>query len=93
MAPDGVLTERAALLAKLEAGHGGNDQFEIGIRNFVTRHQWDDYCLVTYEEWQKDRGVASARLSSALLRAAPDVEEGVRWLAVHETWLPGKAPQ
>lgn len=93
VAPDGKLTERAALMERLEAGHNSNDQFEIGIRNFITRHQWDDYCLVTYEEWQNDRGVASARLSSALLRAAPELDEGVQWLAVHETWLPGKAPK
>ena len=93
VAPDGKLTERAALLEKLEAGHNSNDQFEIGIRHFTTRHEWDDHCLVTYEEWQIDRGVTSGRLSSALLRAAPDLEEGVRWLSVHETWLPGKGPK
>ncbi len=90
--PNGKLEKLAPLLGRLEVGHGSNDAFEIDIRNFVPRQEWDGHCLVTYEEWQNDRGSKSGRLSSALFTAAPDIDEGVRWLAVHETWLPGKSP-
>lgn len=46
------------------------------------------HVLVTYEEWQR-HALASmppdnGRLSTALF----DCADGLRWLHVHETWLP-----
>ena len=69
------------------------DEFEIWIENFRLRWAADDHALVTYEEWHRRRGATSARLSSALFRRDAAASCGVAWLHVHETWLPGLAPE
>lgn len=93
ISPSGVLTERAPLIAELEAAHGARkDQgFQIRVRGFRHRHTAGGLGLVTYEEWQGLAGTTTGRLSSAWFRARQGTPHGVEWLHVHETWLPGVA--
>jgi hypothetical protein len=52
-----------------------------------------DRCLVADEEWQSDgTGEGTGRLSTALFAPAPAAPDGVAWLHVHGTWLPGAGP-
>ncbi len=92
--PSGAVTERAALIADLEAAHGGRAGrgFRIWIENSLARQMLGDFCLVTYEEWQEAAGDRSARLSSALFRRRRRLPNRVEWLHLHETWLPDQAP-
>ena len=94
--PRGTVTARDALVDEFEGLHGqlaaDADAFEIWIENFRLRWQAGDHALVTYEEWHRRQGATSARLSSALFRRAPAAPSGVAWMHVHETWLPGLAP-
>jgi hypothetical protein len=91
ISPSGVITERAPLIAELEAAHGARkgQGFQIRVRNFRQRHTACGLCLVTYEEWQDLAGSTTGRLSSAWFRAREGTPHGVEWLHVHETWLPG----
>ena len=95
--PRGTVTPRDALVDEFECLHGqlaaDADEFEIWIENFRLRWAADDHALVTYEEWHRRRGTTSARLSSALFRREAAAPCGVAWLHVHETWLPGLAPE
>ena len=95
--PRGTATGRAALVDEFEGLHGqlaaDADEFEIWIENFRCRWVAGDHALVTYEEWHRRRGATSARLSSALFGRDGAAPCGVNWLHVHETWLPGLAPQ
>ncbi len=89
----GALCERGPLLSALRAAHGrhagADEPFRIWIERPTVRMVHDPVCLVTYEEWQRIGGRTTARLSSALFRRRPDGPNGVEWLHVHETWLPG----
>ena len=94
--PRGTATGREALVDEFEGLHGqlaaDADAFEIWIENYRCRWAAGDHALVTYEEWHRRRGATSARLSTALFRRAEAAPCGVAWLHVHETWLPGLAP-
>ena len=93
--PRGTVTPRAALVDEFEGLHGelAADAFEIWIENFRCRWAAGDHALVIYEEWHRRQGAESARLSSALFRREAAAPCGVAWMHVHETWLPGLAPQ
>ena len=95
--PRGTTTGRAALVDEFEGLHGqlaaAADAFEIWIENYRCRWAAGDHALVTYEEWHRRQGATSARLSTALFRRDAAAPCGVAWLHVHETWLPGLAPQ
>lgn len=89
--PYGTVLERDALLASLRptnGQHGPEAGFKIGIRNFTCRHVGEHTVVVTYEEWQTLDGRETGRISTAVFERNPGMPNRVRWLAVHETWLP-----
>ena len=93
--PEGVVHERDALLASLRLSHGRyapERGFKIGIRNFTCRHVEEHTVVVTYEEWQVLDGAERGRISTAVFERNPAMPNRVRWLHVHETWLPTAAP-
>ena len=95
--PRGTVTPRDALVHEFESLHGqlaaDADAFDIWIENFRFRWGAGDHALVTYEEWHRRQGATSARLSTALFRRDAAAHCGVAWVHVHETWLPGHAPE
>lgn len=98
VSPRGGVTERAALLGELEAAHGVHGgpgkAFAIRIENVTLRHDGDGLALFTYEEWQEFGGaVANARISTVLFGRDAAAPNGLVWLHLHETWLPGHAPE
>ena len=97
VSPLGTVTGREALVEEFEGLHGAlagdADAFDIWIENFRCRRVVGDHAVVVYEEWHRRRGATSARLSTALFRREATAPGGVAWLHVHETWLPGRAPE
>lgn len=90
IAPSGSLNHREAILGMVRHGHGSwrERNGRIWIENVVTRWQDADMCLVTYEEWQENDELVTARLSTVLFRERFDTPHGVEWVHLHETWLP-----
>ena len=86
--PDGRLTQRDPLLNGLYAAHLGRPNFRIWIENYQLHPQLGELAIVTYEEWQEIEGEVTARLSTAVFQQDAAAPNGVRWLHVHETWLP-----
>lgn len=96
--PSGHLADRPRLLELLRPGHGryeGDYRGRVWVENVKIRRLEENLAVVTYEEWQKTVNASGVtlddprgRLSSALLRLDPEAPGGVRWLHVHETWLP-----
>ncbi len=88
--PTGRLVERNELLVELRRAHGAWQPLggRIWIENFHHRSSLQGLHVVTYEEHQKQGGVKTTRLSTALLVESPQDPEELRWLHVHETWLP-----
>lgn len=86
--PSGAVLTLEQVADGLRAAHGKNPEFRIAIRNVRVRFASDDLVLATYEEWQRNAKASqppnNARISTALFRTS----ELLRWLHVHETWLP-----
>lgn len=92
--PEGELRPREAVLSGIRSTEGSHDPaFAIEIRNVAVVDCEGDRCLVRYEEHQSGGGVKTARVSTALFAPDPDAPEGVRWVHLQETWLPGGDPE
>jgi hypothetical protein len=87
ISPDGQLTEREALLARIEQGHGGRPGLQMWIDQFRFHQQEGKIGLTTYQEWQETAEGRTVRLSTALFREKVGTPNGLEWLHVHETWL------
>lgn len=91
--PSGEATVRDPLLRELEQGHGAEGvDFRIWIENVQLRWHDDAAWLGTYEEWQEIGSGTTARLSSVLFRRNDALRNGIEWVHLHETWLPGRQP-
>ncbi len=89
--PGGGVLGKASFCDAVWKGYGFSPQFRIAIRNVELRPIiFEDYVLVTYEEWQ--RGAVNStppdngRLASVLFSVQD--ERPAKWLHIHETWLP-----
>ncbi len=88
VSPEGVLSDRIAIVARLTAGHGSDPEAKIWIEDFQARYVGEGLMQVTYEEWQGQGDAVRGRLSSALFRHRAGLPNQVEWLHVHEGWLP-----
>ncbi len=90
--PSGQLFTTEMLFSQLREVYGSSTQFKIQIRNVQTRDVSSDLIVTTYEEWQKNalnsEPADNGRISSGLLKKDDAAPNGVRWLHLHETWLP-----
>jgi hypothetical protein len=88
--PDACCQGRDEVIGWIREAHAASGpDFRIEIRNPVLRFESDDFLLATYEEWQQGGKGPDGRLSSVLFRKDPDGPNGLRWVHVHETPLPG----
>jgi hypothetical protein len=86
--PSGEITNRAALLDQIRAGHASRPGWRMWIERAELRCCSGDLRVATYEEWHQTGEATTARICTAVLRAAPGTPNGLAWLHVHETWLP-----
>jgi len=95
VSPAGTLTRLDDLAAGLRRGHGTNQQFRIQVRDVETHHDANGIVIATYQEWQRNatsyKPPDNGRLSTAAFKRDPGAPNGLRWLHVHETWLPAEA--
>lgn len=91
IAPSGELTALPELAARLRTAHGRQPTIAIWTTNHRCHFQFGDQALVSYEEWQSNGATRTGRLSTALLQLDATAPAGIRWLHVHETWLPSQA--
>lgn len=86
--PAGAILDLSALATGIRSNHGTNPNFRIAIRGVTIRRAWDRYVLATYEEWQRNALASTppdnGRIASVLFNSGASL----RWLHVHETWLP-----
>lgn len=90
VSPRGTATALPALSEGLRSAFDSwEDGGSISVENVELRHAHADLALLTYVEKQTVRGKDTARLSSVLMQQHDPAPNGVRWLHVHETWMPG----
>ena len=89
--PDGSRLDRKGLFDDLWAFHGAYQDiaFNIEIKNYQFRPIKEESFIVTYEEWMQLENKFDARMSTAIFSSKKDTQNGVEWLHVHETLLPG----
>lgn len=86
--PAGTLLDLSSIAASIRSAHGSNRDFRVAIRGVAIRRTWDEYILATYEEWQRNALASTpsdnGRIATVLFRST----DRLRWLHIHETWLP-----
>lgn len=80
---------------EMRTAHGSNPKFQISLRNFARKLQIGQKTFVAnYEEWQKNsvesKPENNGRVSTAIFVEDKSAPNGVKWVHVHETWLPAK---
>ncbi len=92
VSPKGTATPLPALSVGLRSAFGTwEEDWSIEVADVTLRHAHADLALLTYVEKQQARGNDTARLSTVLMQQDESTPNGVRWLHVHETWMPGMA--
>ncbi len=96
VSPQGVATPRARLIEGLSGAYGAwaedRPRSSIAVESIEARHVHGDVALLTYVERHRRPAAQTARFSTVLMRRHEAAPNGVCWLHVHETWLPGQAP-
>ncbi len=89
--PNGSRSQSAEFCATVRNGYGSNPEFRIAIRNVSLVWHSSDHVLATYEEWQRNAKSSTppdnGRVATVLFRWEPTAS-ALRWLHIHETWLP-----
>lgn len=97
ISPRGTAVARASLLGGLRGAYGewAKDEppGQIMVESIRPHHVHGDLALLTYVERHHRPGVQTARLSTVLMQRHEGTPNGVCWLHVHETWMPGASPQ
>jgi hypothetical protein len=91
--PAGRTLTLETLSAAIRKGYGGNPDFRIAIRAVREVARDGDLVVASYEEWQraarKSLPPDNGRAATVVFRVTDGPEgPGLRWLHVHETWLP-----
>ena len=86
--PAGIVLDLDGIASGVRDSYASNPDFRIAIRNVQVRRVFDGHILATYEEWQRNALASeppdNARLATVLFEDA----NPLRWLHVHETWMP-----
>ena len=64
ISPDGIVSDREAVLTGLREGHGDDPELTIAIQNVERRTIADDWHLIRYEEHQSIDDESTGRVSS-----------------------------
>ena len=86
--PTGRVLTLEELAAGLLASYGTRPDLRISIRNVKVRSVSGGHILATYEEWQQS-GLAPEQVQNARITTAVFDSVGpLKWIHVHETWIP-----
>ena len=86
--PAGRLLGLSDLSTSVRSGYATNPDFRVRIRAVQVQRELDGFVLATYEEWQRNALASSPRDNGRLATVLFAVGERLRWLHIHETWLP-----
>ena len=86
--PSGIVLDLEGISSNIRNGYASNPDFRIAIRNVQILRVLNGYILATYEEWQRNALASTppdnARLATVLMWDT----QPLRWIHVHETWMP-----
>ena len=91
--PGGARVSRDDLATAVKNAYGCSPEFRIQIRNVTVRPLHSErYALAIYEEWQRNAANSkppdNGRTSSVVFEILERTPLELRWLHIHETWVP-----
>ena len=86
--PAGELLSLGNLESGVRKAYGSNPDFRIEIRNVKLRRVLSNEVLATYEEWQRNALASKPRDNARIATVLFQKKEPLRWLHIHETWMP-----
>lgn len=93
VSPDGAALDRATIIEAVRRGYGRDKSARVWVEGARVVHNVGDAVVATYVEWQSLAGAdPRARISTAVFEPDRDAPGGLRWIHVHETWLPQPTP-
>jgi hypothetical protein len=91
VAPSGARIAREDVVRQLWGAHGSRvldaPPFRIWIENEAAIFVTDAVVVLAYDECQQISAKTTRRRSTAVFRADPAGPNGLRWTALHETWV------
>lgn len=87
--PSGRSLDRRGILDAVRPQHGRDAATVLEIRNVTLQQVIGEVAIFSYQEWQHRPGAAPrGRLSTVVFSHDEATPNQLRWLLVHETWLP-----
>ena len=72
----------------VKSGYASNPNFRIQIRNVKISHQFGEYIVATYEEWQRNALASNPPNNGRIATVLFHTGSRLSWLHINETWLP-----
>ena len=85
--PTGVVSDRAATIEAIRAGHGHTASLRISTLDHQLLWANDEIVLASYIERHDLANAVNQRLSTVAFVVDPAGPNGLRWLRVQETWI------
>jgi hypothetical protein len=86
--PSGTELDYDTLSSAMRQSFGKNPGFRIEIRNVGLIHVTESTAVARYEEWQRNQKGGAETGSGRISTVVFSRQSGLKWLHVHETWLP-----
>lgn len=86
--PSGIELNYETLSSAMRQSFGKNPGFRIEIRNVRLIHATESTAIARYEEWQRKEQEGAESGSGRVSTVVFSREDRLKWLHVHETWLP-----
>ena len=87
--PDGVRSDRSAVIAQIDGGRAHTDALVIRITDHRLITATDDVVVAEYIEHHDLADRSNHRRSTVVFDVDPDGPNGLRWRHVQETWCDG----
>ena len=89
ISPRGNTLDREGIVHAIESSSGSSPDFEIWIEDVEGVVDDQNFVMVEYTECQRVSDKVTKRRTSVLFRKVESLPNGLEWVHVHETWLPG----
>tara|TARA_R110002072_G_scaffold6364_1_gene37493 strand:+ start:418 stop:858 length:441 start_codon:yes stop_codon:yes gene_type:complete len=86
--PAGIILSLEELNTGIRNTHNTNPDFRIAIRNVKIQRVLESEIIATYEKWQRNARASTPPDNGRLATVIFKKSDPLKWLHVHETWMP-----
>ena len=85
--PDGTVSDRAAIMAMLDAGRAHTTSLTIEIEDHRLLAETAELIVANYIEVHRLADRDNRRRTTVVFRKAAEAPQGLLWVRAHETWI------